>query len=131
MTAESQECAPGVLEDRMRAHPLVDQVLVIGDGRPFIAALITLDRESLREWATARQSTQLRDLLNDPDVLSEIDAAVTDTNTAVSRAESIRKYEILRDEWTEEAGHLTPSLKLRLCRPPQVRRRDRVLVYTH
>ena len=114
VTAGGKNVAPGVLEDRMRAHPLVDQVLVVGDGRPFIAALITLDRESLREWATARgKSTQLRDLLNDPDVLSEIDAAVTDANTAVSRAESIRKYEILRDEWTEEAGHLTPSLKLR------------------
>lgn len=114
VTAGGKNVAPAVLEDRLRAHFLVDQCVVVGDGQPFIGALITLDRESVPTWAeTNNKSKNIRDLIDDPDLRAEIEAAVEDANKAVSRAESIRKFTILPDEWTEEGGQLTPSLKLK------------------
>lgn len=114
VTAGGKNVAPAVLEDRLRAHLLVDQCIVVGDGQPFIGALVTLDRESVPTWAeTHGKSTNVRDLVDDPDLRAEIEAAVEDANKAVSRAESIRKFTILPDEWTEEGGQLTPSLKLK------------------
>ncbi|GAA4366716.1 AMP-dependent synthetase/ligase [Nocardioides caricicola] len=114
VTAGGKNVAPAVLEDRLRAHLLVDQCIVVGDGQPFIGALVTLDRESVPTWAeTHGKSTNVRDLVDDPDLRAEIEAAVEDANKAVSRAESIRKFTILSDEWTEEGGQLTPSLKLK------------------
>lgn len=114
VTAGGKNVAPGILENRIKAHPLIDQALVVGEQRPFIGALITLDRDQVTEWARQKgKSTHLRDLVNDEEVIAEIDQAVSDANQAVSRAESIRKYEILREEWTEEGGQLTPSLKLK------------------
>ncbi len=114
VTAGGKNVAPAVLEDRLRAHALVDQCIVVGDGQPFIAALVTLDRESFPAWAEANgKSGSLESNLDDPDLVAEIDKAVEEANRAVSRAEAIRKVAILTDVWTEEGGHLTPSLKLR------------------
>ncbi len=114
VTAGGKNVAPAVLEDRVRAHALVDQCLVVGDGQPFIAALITLDRDSLAAWATQHgKSQKVEQLVDDPDLRAELDGAVEDANKAVSKAESIRKFRVLTDEWTEEGGQLTPSLKLK------------------
>ncbi len=112
--AGGKNVAPAVLEDRLRAHLLVDQCMVVGDGRPFIGVLITLDRETVPAWAEQHGKTaDIGRLLEDPDLLAEIEGAVEDANKAVSKAESIRKFRILPDEWTEEGGQLTPSLKLK------------------
>jgi long-chain acyl-CoA synthetase len=114
VTAGGKNVAPAVLEDRVRAHALVDQCLVVGDGQPFIAALVTLDREAVAIWAEQHGKTaKVEDLVDDVDLRAEIDAAIEDANKAVSRAESIRKFQVLPDEWTEEGGQLTPSLKLK------------------
>jgi long-chain acyl-CoA synthetase len=114
VTAGGKNVAPAVLEDRVRAHALVDQCLVVGDGQPFIAALVTLDREALAAWATQHGKTQkVEQLVDDPDLHAAIQDAVDDANKAVSKAESIRKFRVLVDEWTEEGGQLTPSLKLK------------------
>ncbi len=114
VTAGGKNVAPAVLEDRLRAHLLVSQCMVVGDGQPFIAALVTLDPESVVPWAESRgKSSRIADLVDDPDLRAEIDTAVEDANKAVSRAESIRKFTILAEDWTEEGGQLTPSLKLK------------------
>lgn len=114
VTAGGKNVAPAVLEERVRAHPLVSQCLVVGDGKPFIAALVTLDAESVALWASSRAKPgDIEQLADDPDVRTEIQAAVDAANRAVSRAESIRRFAVLPVEWTEETGELTPSLKLR------------------
>ena len=114
VTAGGKNVAPSVLEDRVRAHALVSQCLVVGDGRPFIAALVTIDAEAFPEWATAHgKSGDIAAYVDDPDLRDQVQRAVDDANAAVSRAESIRKFVILPDDWTEEAGQLTPSLKLK------------------
>ncbi len=114
VTAGGKNVAPAVLEDRLRGNLLVDQCMVVGDGRPFIGVLITLDRETVPAWATQRgKTTDIGRLIDDPDLRAEIEAAVEEANKAVSKAESIRKFTILSGEWTEEGGQLTPSLKLK------------------
>jgi long-chain acyl-CoA synthetase len=114
VTAGGKNVAPAVLEDRIRAHALIDQCIVVGDGQPFIAALITIDPEAFPAWAEAHgKSGSLADHLDDPDLRAEVEAAVDDANKAVSRAEAIRKFRILPGQWTEEGGQLTPSLKLK------------------
>ncbi len=114
VTAGGKNVAPAVLEDRIRAHHLVSQCMVVGDGRPFVGALVTLDEEALETWAGSRgKSRKLGDLVDDADLRQEIQTAVDEANKAVSQAESIRKFSILSTDWTEEAGQLTPSLKLR------------------
>ncbi|RNL79088.1 AMP-dependent synthetase/ligase [Nocardioides marmorisolisilvae] len=114
VTAGGKNVAPAVLEDRLRGHLLVDQCMVVGDGRPFIGALVTLDRETVPSWAEQHgKPTDIAKLLDDPDLLEEIQGAVDDANKAVSQAESIRKFAVLPGEWTEEGGQLTPSLKLK------------------
>jgi long-chain acyl-CoA synthetase len=114
VTAGGKNVAPAVLEDRLRAHALVDQCMVVGDGQPFIAALVTLDPDAVSPWAQAHgKSGRTADLVDDPDLRAEIEAAVEDANKAVSKAESIRKFKVLADAWTEEGGQLTPSLKLK------------------
>ena len=116
ITANGKNVAPAVLEDRLRAHWLVAQTLVVGDGKPFIAALITLDRETLPLWLKRngyREDTPVADIVDDHALRAEIQLAVDDANEAVSRAESIRKFVLLAEEWTEAGGQLTPSLKLR------------------
>jgi long-chain acyl-CoA synthetase len=114
VTAGGKNVAPAVLEDPIRAHPLVSQCMVVGDGKPYIAALVTLDDEAVRTWAAERSLGQTPPrLVNDPDLRAAIQHAVDDANARVSQAESIRKFRILPVDWTEESGHLTPSLKLR------------------
>ena len=114
VTAGGKNVAPAVLEDRLRAHALVDQCIVVGDGQPFIAALVTIDPETLPAWAEQHgKSTDVADLVDDPDLRAEIEAAVEDANKAVSKAESIRRFAIVPTAWTEEGGQLTPSLKLK------------------
>ena len=114
VTAGGKNVAPAVLEDRLRAHPLVSQCMVVGDRQPFIAALVTIDPDSFPAWAEAHgKSGSIADLVDDPDLRAEIETAVDEANKAVSKAESIRKFRILPDDWTEEGGQLTPSLKLK------------------
>ncbi|WUH96484.1 long-chain fatty acid--CoA ligase [Spirillospora sp. NBC_00431] len=116
VTAAGKNVAPAPLEDRLRAHPLVSQCLVVGDGRKFIAALVTLDAEALGPWkrrhGKAAEAT-VDELRRDPDLIAEIDAAVAAANASVSHAEAIKKHVILGVDLTEEAGHLTPSLKVK------------------
>lgn len=116
VTASGKNVAPAVLEDRIRAHWLVSQCLVVGDRRPFVAALITLDAEALPDWLTRQNrpaATPLEQLVDDPALRAEIQQAVDDANQAVSRAESIRKFAILAHDWSESGGQITPSLKLK------------------
>jgi long-chain acyl-CoA synthetase len=114
VTAGGKNVAPAVLEDRLRAHVLVDQCMVVGDGEPFIGALVTLDPESLPTWAeTHHKQGGVAELYDDPDLRAEIQRAVDEANKAVSHAEAIKKFTILPDAWTEEGGQLTPSLKLK------------------
>lgn len=114
VTAGGKNVAPAVLEDRLRAHRLVSQCMVVGDAQPFIACLVTLDAEALGPWATAKgKPTDPAALLDDADLLAEIQTAVDDANKAVSKAEAIRKFAVLPVDWTEEGGQLTPSLKLK------------------
>src|SRR4051794_4396155 len=114
VTAGGKNVAPAVLEDRLRAHPLVSQCMVVGDQKPFIACLITLDAEALGPWAAGKgKSGDASTLKDDPDLLAEIQGAVDEANKAVSKAEAIRKFTILPADWTEEGGQMTPSLKLK------------------
>ena len=116
VTAGGKNVAPAVLEDRLRAHPLVSQCIVVGDGRPYVACLITLDEEALAVWQGRHPNlahTTLAQLVDAPELLAEIQAAVDDANKAVSRAESIRRFRVLPVDFTEQAGYLTPSLKVR------------------
>jgi long-chain acyl-CoA synthetase len=116
VTAGGKNVAPAVLEDRLRAHALVSQCIVVGDGRPFIAALITLDTDALPGWLESKgkpRDMSPEDLQKDEDLNAEIDKAVQDANKAVSHAESIKKFAILGSDFTEENGMLTPSLKLK------------------
>jgi long-chain acyl-CoA synthetase len=116
VTAAGKNVAPAVLEDRIRAHWLVSQCLVVGDRRPFVAALITLDAEALPDWLGRQHrspATPLAELVDDPALRAEIQQAVDEANLAVSRAESIRKFAILPHDWSEAGGQITPSLKLR------------------
>lgn len=114
VTAGGKNVAPAPLEDRIRAHALVSQCIVVGDRQPFIGALVTIDPETFPAWATAHgKSGSIADHVDDPDLRAEVEAAVEEANKAVSKAESIRKFTILPDDWTEEGGQLTPSLKLK------------------
>jgi len=114
VTAGGKNVAPAVLEDRLRGHHLVSQCMVVGDGQPYIAALVTIDPESFPAWAEAHgKSGDVADLVDDPELRAEVSVAVDEANKAVSKAESIRKFTILPADWTEEGGQLTPSLKLK------------------
>jgi long-chain acyl-CoA synthetase len=114
VTAGGKNVAPAALEDRVRAHGLISQCLVVGDGQPFIAALVTIDPDALPAWAEQHGKTgTVEQLADDPDLRQAVQDAVDDANQAVSKAESIRKFEILPYDWTEEGGQLTPSLKLK------------------
>jgi long-chain acyl-CoA synthetase len=114
VTAGGKNVAPAVLEDRVRAHPLVSQCLVVGDQQPFIACLITLDAEAIGPWAAGKgKSSDLAGLVDDADLRAEIQGAIDEANKAVSKAEAVRKFAILPVDWTEEGGQLTPSLKLK------------------
>ncbi|MEP6599072.1 MAG: AMP-dependent synthetase/ligase [Actinomycetota bacterium] len=116
VTAAGKNVAPAVLEDRVRAHWLVSQCLVVGDRQPFIAALITVDPEAFPTWLkdVGRDgSTDLSAVLDDPGLRGEFQSAIDEANKAVSKAEAIRKFIVLPHDWTEATGELTPSLKLK------------------
>jgi long-chain acyl-CoA synthetase len=116
VTAGGKNVAPAVLEDRLRGSALISQCMVVGDGRPFIGVLITLDPDALGPWKEQHgkpASATIDDLRSDPALLAEIQAAVDDANKAVSRAESIRKFRILGTDFTQEGGHLSAKLSLK------------------
>jgi long-chain acyl-CoA synthetase len=115
VTAGGKNVAPALLEDRIRAHPLVSQCIVVGDQKPFIGALITLDPEMLPVWRANNSlpAVDVETAAGDAAVQAEVQRAVDEANKAVSKAESIRKFRILPVDFTEEAGYLTPSLKLK------------------
>ncbi|THA67071.1 long-chain fatty acid--CoA ligase [Streptomyces sp. A0958] len=115
VTSGGKSVSPAALEERVRAHPLVAQCIVVGNDRPYIAALVTIDREAVEHWLTmqGRQSLTPAELVRDPDLEMEVRRAVVAANTAVSQAESIRTFRILAHQFSEEHGLLTPSLKLK------------------
>jgi long-chain acyl-CoA synthetase len=116
ITSAGKNVAPAVLEDRLRAHWLVSQCLVVGDAKPYIAALVAVDPETFAQWKSdnGRPGTAtVADLRDDPALRAEIQSAVDDANKAVSRAEAIRKFAILDDDFSEADGQLTPTLKVR------------------
>ncbi|WP_328521855.1 AMP-dependent synthetase/ligase [Kribbella sp. NBC_00359] len=114
VTAGGKNVAPAVLEDQIRLHPLVSQCMVVGDGKPFIAALITIDPENVVPWATERgKPTDVASLTDDADLIAEIQKAVTEANGSVSHAEQIKKFSILPTDWTQESGELSLKLSLR------------------
>jgi long-chain acyl-CoA synthetase len=115
VTAGGKNVAPMVLEDRLRGHPLVSQCLVVGDRRPFIACLVTLDPEMLPTWLSnaGKPALDVTGAADDEHVRAEIQRAVDHANEMVSHAEAIKKFRILTVDFTEEAGHLTPKLSLK------------------
>ncbi|MEU6191846.1 long-chain fatty acid--CoA ligase [Nocardia sp. NPDC047038] len=116
VTAGGKNVSPALLEDSLRAHPLISQVMVVGDGQPFIGALITLDPESLPGWKERNSlpaDTPIEKLIENPDLLAEVNAAVAETNKKVSKAEQIKKIRLLTIDWTQETGELTPKMSLK------------------
>ena len=116
VTAGGKNVAPAVLEDQLRAHPLISQAMVVGDDKPFIGALITIDPEAFVGWKQRNgkaAGASVGDLATDPDLIAEVDAAVKQANLAVSHAESIRKFRILPVDFTEDTGELTPTMKVK------------------
>ena len=115
VTAGGKNVAPAVLEDRVKAHPLISQVMVVGDAQPFIAALVTIDEDAFPAWAAQneKEGKTVADLVDDPDLVATVQAGVDEANQAVSRAESIRTFRILPEDFTIEGGELTPSLKVK------------------
>ncbi len=116
VTAGGKNVAPAVLEDRLRSNWLVSQCMVVGDAQPFIAALVTIDPESWPAWLKQNgkpESTTIASMTNDPALVAEVQKAVDEANKAVSNAEAIKKFTILPEDWTEEGGQLTPSMKLK------------------
>ncbi|WP_280238423.1 AMP-dependent synthetase/ligase [Nocardia abscessus] len=116
VTAGGKNVSPALLEDSLRAHPLISQVMVVGDGQPFIGALITLDPESLPGWKDRNNlpaDTPIEKLIENPDLIAEVNAAVAETNKKVSHAEQIKKTRLLTIDWTQETGELTPKMSLK------------------
>ncbi|GIJ49818.1 long-chain acyl-CoA synthetase [Virgisporangium aliadipatigenens] len=116
VTAGGKNVAPAVLEDRLRAHPLVSQCVVVGDGKPFIGALITIDPEAFPAWrdgAGKPADATVSDLREDDALRAEVRNAVNEANLAVSKAEAIREFRILPNDFTEANGEMTPSLKVK------------------
>lgn len=115
VTSGGKSVSPAQLEERVRDHPLVAQCIVVGNDRPYIAALVTLDAEAVEHWLTMRRKPLLPpgELVRDPDLETEVRRAVVAANTLVSQAESIRTFRILAHQFSEEHGLLTPSLKLK------------------
>ncbi|MFF1700312.1 AMP-dependent synthetase/ligase [Streptomyces sp. NPDC058252] len=115
ITAGGKNVAPAPLENWLRSHPLIAQCMVVGDRRPYVSALITLDPEGITHWRqmNGKHAVPAELLLDDPELLSVLQRAVDEANKLVSRPESIRRFTVLPVDFTEEAGHLTPSMKLR------------------
>ncbi|MEV6739519.1 AMP-dependent synthetase/ligase [Streptomyces sp. NPDC051104] len=115
VTSGGKSVSPGLLEERVRDHPLVAQCIVVGNDRPYVAALVTLDSEAVEHWLQMQGKPKLSpaQMVRDPDLETEVRRAVVAANTLVSQAESIRTFRILAHQFTEEHGLLTPSLKLK------------------
>ncbi|MFG2401381.1 AMP-dependent synthetase/ligase [Streptomyces lydicus] len=115
VTTGGKNVAPAPLEDRLRSHALIGQCMVVGDNRPYITALLTLEPDGLAHWRQMhkKQHLPLEELVHDESLLADLQRAVDDANALVSRAESIRRFAVLPVDFTEQTGHLTPSLKLR------------------
>jgi len=116
VTAGGKNVAPAVLEDRMRMHAIISQCMVVGDGRPFVGVLVTIDEEAFGHWKARLgkpAGATVADLRDDPELNAEVQAAVDDANKAVSRAESIRKFRILDGDFTQEQGHLSAKLGIK------------------
>lgn len=116
VTAAGKNVSPAQLEDQMRSDAIVSQAVVVGDGRPFVAALITLDAETLPSWLEPRgidPNTPVSELIENSTIREHIQSVVDKANTTVSRAESIRTFKLLDKDFTIESGHLTPSMKIR------------------
>jgi long-chain acyl-CoA synthetase len=115
VTAGGKNVAPAVLEDLVRAHPLISQCVVVGDAKPFIAALVTVDEEALPAWlegAGMPADTPVGQLREHEGLRREIQAAIDTANQAVSKAEAIKVFRVLPHDFTEATGELTPSLKV-------------------
>jgi len=116
ITSGGKNVSPAPLEDRLRSRPPIMQCVVVGDGRKYVAALITLDPEAVEHWLAVRKrprDTPIERLLTDPGMLTDVQRAVDYANEAVSKAESIRRFRIVAGDFTEENGLLTPSLKIK------------------
>ncbi|HEX9766096.1 MAG TPA: long-chain fatty acid--CoA ligase [Nitriliruptorales bacterium] len=115
VTAAGKNVAPAVLEDRLRSHILISQAMVIGDGENFIAAMISIDAEEFPKWAEQRGKTgkSIADLVDDAELRGEVAGAVESANKAVSRAESIREFRVVPEDFSIEGGELTPTLKVK------------------
>jgi long-chain acyl-CoA synthetase len=114
VTAGGKNVSPTQLEDQIRLHPLVSQCMVVGDGKPFIAALVTIDPENIVGWASERgKPADVEALTDDEDLIAEVQKAIDEANATVSKAEAIRKFAILPTDWTQESGELSLKLSLR------------------
>ena len=115
VTAGGKNVAPAPLEDRLRGHPLISQAMVVGDARPFVAALIAIDSEAFALWAAdhGRADATVAELVDDADLRAEVQRAIDDANRMVSRAEAIKKFVILPHDLSIEGGELTPTLKVK------------------
>ncbi|MEU7055033.1 AMP-binding protein [Streptomyces sp. NPDC046197] len=115
ITAGGKNVAPAPLENWLRSHPLISQCMVLGDGRPYVSALITLDPDGITHWRqmNGKHPVPPELLVGDPELTAVLQRAVDEANKLVSRPESIRRFAVLPVDFTEEAGHLTPSMKLR------------------
>lgn len=116
VTAAGKNVAPSGLEDAIRAHPLISQAMVVGDAKPFIAALVTLDEEAIPGWLQRNDKPAdmaRAQLVVDPDLIADVDSAIKSANAQVSKAEAIKKFQVLLSDFTIESGELTPTLKLK------------------
>ncbi|WP_406632803.1 AMP-dependent synthetase/ligase [Pseudarthrobacter quantipunctorum] len=116
VTAGGKNVIPALLEDQIRADALVSQVLVVGDNRPFIGALVTLDQEALPGWLQRHNlpaDTSIADAANNPVVKAAVQDLITAANASVSQAEAIKSFRIVPADFTEASGHLTPSMKVK------------------
>lgn len=116
VTAGGKNVSPAGLEDALRSNPLISQAMVVGDAQPYIAALVTIDPEAFPQWKAANgkpESATVTDLRNDPDLVAEINKAVAAANETVSKAEAIKKVRILPEDFSEETGEMTPTMKVK------------------
>jgi long-chain acyl-CoA synthetase len=115
VTAGGKNVAPAVLEDRLRANPIISQCVVVGDSKPYIGALVTLDQEALPQVLAANgiQSAPMADLIASAEVRALVQKAVNVANEAVSNSEAIKKFVILPEDLTIDNGYLTPKLSIR------------------
>ncbi|MEU2897146.1 AMP-dependent synthetase/ligase [Streptomyces sp. NPDC001273] len=115
ITSGGKSIAPAPLENWLRSHPLISQVMVVGDNRPYVSALITLDPDGVTHWRrmNGKHPVPPELLVDDQELLAILQRALDEANKMLSRPESIRRFTVLPVDFTEEAGHLTPSMKLR------------------